>query len=462
VGTRPRLICATTAALGGALTALLALLPQLHYASFSPGVRTASETTVSLVALLAAYLACGRFLRSAQLGDMLLALALVTFAATSICFGAVPTALADSSTADRLSWGATAARLGGAALFAAAALVPGAGARVRRPSLRLAAAGSTLAILALVALLEELSEHLRHRGAGHAAQVAAGPVVAAGWPVLVGQAATMVLFAAAAAGYARRSARRSDGFLSWLAVAGVLGSLAALNAVLYPSLQPGWVQVADGFRIAFYLVVLAGAGWEIQHYWTSLSQASALEERRRLARELHDGLAQEVAYIGRQARLLDPDEPAARRIAAASTRALAESRRAITLLSSGADVPLGLSFSEAIRDVAARVGVELDVVVATRRPLARDAADALTRIACEAIANAAQHGGAGRVVIELSSGARAVLRVSDDGRGFPAGEDAPERRGHGLRGMHERVAALGGDLRIVPVAGGGVRVEAVV
>ena len=67
---------------------------------------------------------------------------------------------------------------------------------------------------------------------------------------------------------------------------------------------------------------------EIRSYWEKVSQTAVLEERRRIARDLHDGLAQELAFIGRNLRSLDADDPTVARVSASAARALSESRLA--------------------------------------------------------------------------------------------------------------------------------------
>ncbi len=79
------------------------------------------------------------------------------------------------------------------------------------------------------------------------------------------------------------------------------------------------------------------------------------------------------------------------------------------------------------------------------------------RIVQEAVTNAARHAGASEVVVTLTFGERFIdVEVEDDG----AGPGAADRSGHGLIGMRERVALLGGELRVGPGAAGGFRVAA--
>jgi signal transduction histidine kinase len=100
--------------------------------------------------------------------------------------------------------------------------------------------------------------------------------------------------------------------------------------------------------------------------------------------------------------------------------------------------------------------VVVSVDSAVRIPAAQR--DALVKIASEAIANAARHGQADVIYVEVTGGARPRLRIEDSGRGFdPAARQPP---GHyGLRAMRERAEAIGADLRLDSRAGQGTRVE---
>jgi signal transduction histidine kinase len=102
----------------------------------------------------------------------------------------------------------------------------------------------------------------------------------------------------------------------------------------------------------FYGALIAGAAGEVGRYWQASREAAVLDERRRIARDLHDGLAQELAFIVRRAkRLLDGKAgPAdAVQITNAAERALDESRRVIATLTRPLDEPLDVVLSEAVK-----------------------------------------------------------------------------------------------------------------
>jgi signal transduction histidine kinase len=235
----------------------------------------------------------------------------------------------------------------------------------------------------------------------------------------------MALFAVAALGFSRRAERTSDRFMAWLAAGAVLAAVARLNYFLYPSRYSQWFYTGDLFRLAFYGLVLAGALAEIRGYWETATRVAVLEERRRIARELHDGLAQELAFIARRAgRLARTGDTGAAEVAAASHRALDESRQAIAALTRPLDERFEVSLADAVEAVAARAGVAVEVAVEPGMTLAPEARAHVTRIACEAVANAARHGAPGRILVELHVHPRPRLRVIDRRRWLRPGHPA--------------------------------------
>ncbi|MGH3061197.1 MAG: sensor histidine kinase [Gaiellaceae bacterium] len=453
----------TAAVVSGAATAAVILVPALRFAYRQPEVHVALETAAALIGLLAAYLVFGRFRRSGQLADFVLCYSLCVLAASNLFFAVVP-ALLDSG-ADRFgTWARLCSQLLGTALFALAAVTP------RRRGLRLsrmqtiAAAISLPAVLLGVSIFVSLFDSWLPRG------VALVPTPeASGRPRLVGdvsllaaQLAGMALYCIAVYGFGRKARSSGDELMKWLAVAAVFGAFARLNYFLYPSLYTAWVYSGDFFRLAFYVAILVAVAREISSYWETVSHTAVLEERRRIARELHDGLAQELAFIGRNVRRLDGGDPAVGRVTASAARALSESRRAIAALTKPLDDPLEVALAEAARETAEREGTKLDLVLTPEIELDYRRRDALIRIACEAIANAARHGGAELVRVELLDGRRVRLRVIDGGSGFDrAAATSRDGGGFGLISMRERAHAVGASFEVQSRPGSGTRVEVV-
>ena len=199
-------------------------------------------------------------------------------------------------------------------------------------------------------------------------------------------------------------------------------------------------------------------------------ESAQTEERNRLAREIHDTLAQDLSAIAFQleaaeALLAQQAEPerVRRSVSAAldlARKGLEETRRSVLDLRAA---PLeGRTLPAALEALAA--GTEAAAVTFeaegedVRLPPAVEVG--LYRIAQEALQNALRHAGASRVTIRLEMDRdRVRLRIEDDGRGFePGGEPAGSR--FGLIGMRERARLLGGDFQIESSPGAGTRITA--
>jgi signal transduction histidine kinase len=189
-----------------------------------------------------------------------------------------------------------------------------------------------------------------------------------------------------------------------------------------------------------------------------------LEERRRVARDLHDGVAQELAFIASQMRwfLRRPaDTEPLEQVMDAVERALDESRGAIAALSRPIDEPLDLALGHAALDIANRVGARLHLDLAANVQVSADWRDALLRISREAVANAARHGRARTIRLQLSDNDGVWLRVTDDGDGFDVA--APRSsQSYGLTSMRERAESLGGRFEISSTPGAGTTIEVAV
>jgi signal transduction histidine kinase len=191
---------------------------------------------------------------------------------------------------------------------------------------------------------------------------------------------------------------------------------------------------------------------------------AVVAERRRLARELHDGVAQDLAFIVSQSLRLTrsfPDEPALERIAAAAERALADSRATINELTRPESTTLAAAVREQAREITERAGLRLELEVADDIETTAEVEHAVLRISREAISNAARHADATTVAISVSSTAEGLrVRVADDGRGFdPARRTSSRSSGFGLVSMDERARALGGEMRLESQPGAGTVVE---
>jgi signal transduction histidine kinase len=210
---------------------------------------------------------------------------------------------------------------------------------------------------------------------------------------------------------------------------------------------------------------------------TELERArrAVLEERTRIARELHDVVAHHMSLIAVQAetapyRLSDLPESARAEFSALSgvaREALGEMRRLLGVLRY--DQPAGLapqpqlSDLPALVDSARRAGVSVELAAP---PALGDVPSGVAlcayRIVQESLSNASQHAPGAAVSVSVGHEVGAVLLRVANGPG-EAADPAPGEpgSGHGLTGMRERVALLGGSLSAGPSAGGGFVVSAV-
>jgi signal transduction histidine kinase len=193
------------------------------------------------------------------------------------------------------------------------------------------------------------------------------------------------------------------------------------------------------------------------------------DERARLARELHDTLAQGLVGIVTQLQAAEQagDDPPAwrRRVTAAidlARQSLAEARRSVHALR---PQPLaGARLAEALAEVTRRWsdlhGVPAEVTVTgTVRPMPPDAEDTLLRTAQEALANVARHAAAGRAGVTLSYlDGEVAVDVRDDGRGFDPADRGGS--GFGLVAMGQRIKGLGGTLQVESEPGAGTAISA--
>jgi len=271
-----------------------------------------------------------------------------------------------------------------------------------------------------------------------------------GHPVLiVAQGYLALCFATAAVAFSRRG--RQEELLFWLGPACALAALACLNYLLFPSIHSEWLYTGDFLRTAFYLLLLVGAVREISHYWASRAELAVMEDRRRLARELHDGVVQEVSYIKSEMRPFGAvDGPRSTRILGACDRALDEARQAIEAMGTSSGESLGFTVHRAVRQVAERYDVAVEMDLDDTITAAQDQCHSLLRIAREAVSNAARHGRARRIRVRLTQDSPVGRRIviTDNGTGFDVAKAHQIRTGYGLISMQERAENLPGSFHL--------------
>ncbi|MDH4178133.1 MAG: sensor histidine kinase, partial [Thermoleophilia bacterium] len=227
-----------------------------------------------------------------------------------------------------------------------------------------------------------------------------------------------------------------------------------------PVLSTEYVLQGDFLRLLAYGVLLVGV-------WRAISRSefghAVAEERARVAREIHDGLAQYLFALTTHVNMLERGaslEELLPRLKDAANAAQQEARFAVLALSSASGTA---SFDTALRryiDVlTADGGLEVELDVDPAVSLAPDEQIEVFRIVQEGLANARRHAGSRRAWVSIGErGARRVVTVADDGVGFDGDAAAG---GHGLRNMRLRAASMNGDLTLRSSPGHGTEIEVV-
>ena len=450
---------------GALLTLLVTVSPLVRFAYDNVSLHVALETGEGLIGALLAYLAAQRFRARGGARDAVLAWTFAVLAATNLVLSAIPMVTLGERPEGALTWAVIGLRLAGAAGLCAASLVDRAASVDPRRLRRWVVRGSAV-VVAVVAL-----------GATAAGTFLADVVdpslspESSGRPRIVGhpaaltvQVLAMALFASAALGFARQARTTGDELMRWLGGGAVLAAFARLNYFLFPSLYSNWVYTGDVLRLGSYLWFLIGASREIDAYRQDQTRLAVVEERRRMARDLHDGLVQELSFIRSQTAALAGGMHVpgmGEHLAAAADRALRESRRAVDALSGAAPAGLAEALRAAAEEVAARAGTSVSVAEEGRGDVGPDVHHALARVVREATSNAVRHGKATSVAIRVRhTGAELHLVVADDGSGFETG--AGRDGGFGLQSMRERAENLGGTFAVRSERGSGTEVEVVV
>lgn len=448
-----------------AVTFVAFATPVISFAYRNPPLHIAFETAEMLIASLAAFLLFGRYRQSSRASDLGLVFVLDVLAIANVAFSLVPTIFLQGRPDVRFGWAAATIRLVASATLVASARISPETRTARRLSaiVPLSAACFLVAIVAgpSLALVDRLPDPLDAFVITQTAEM-----LMTGHPVfMLIQGLNMVLLGTGAIGFARRGRDKDDELMSWIAAACVFGAFARLNYLLFPSLYTQYVYTGDFLRLGFYAMLLIGGAREIRSFWASRAQAAVADERRRLARDLHDGAAQELLFILAQTRRLARGSGASEDLKAlesAADRAVFESRRAIHALSTAPQRSVAVVLREACDELSHRWGneikLELDEVV-----VGDAVTEQLVRIAREAVTNAIKHASPSSIQVHLRSvprdgAASLVLTVEDDGRGFTPDVRTPSGTRFGLISMRERVAILGGELDLVSTPGEGTRI----
>ena len=448
------------AALGSLVTLAVPLVGPLRFVYERPSVNVAMDTVEGMIAAVVAYLFFGRFQLLRRQRDLALAIAFTTFVLLNLVLSAFPTA-ASGTARPTAAWGGLMLRIVAAGLLLAATVSGEEEARtqwlLRRAAIAFGAAAAA-ALLAVTIIGRPIDEILTP------AESAVPHLV--GHPLfLASHLVAMALLLTAAWRFDRRAGEEDDHLLPWLGAFAVLLGLARLNYFLFPSLYPRFVHVGDFLRLTGYLVLLVAAAGEINRYWQSVARSAAVEERRRLARDLHDGLAQELAFI--KAHTSHPGGVALRpeemeMVAEAADRALIESRRAIRALNAPGHGALEQHVVEAARLGAADTDASVTVALAAGLAVPHGAEEDIVWIVREAVAVAARHRRAATVRVGVEDAPQGVrITIEDDGGRAPQGRD--EHTGPGIvDSIRRRDEGLGGIVRVTAAADAGTTLDVVI
>jgi signal transduction histidine kinase len=443
--------------LPAAICAAVLVVEQFQALAFqAPMLRAIIETAITLCTLAAACLFGLSFGHSRRLRNLLLAGALLQFAVIDFVSYVIPAAI------DLRSPGTlTAASMFGTMFMAGAMLVSAWAGHHRRVGegrkpvlLTLAASLSAAGIAELCGLLLRSLLISRTGVTGHGFDEATAHPI--GLVLALLTAAIVILAAVRTVG--SNPASRDDVTLL-LGAAMITFAGVRLNYVVLPTTGVGWVTAREGLRILAYALFFAAALRQEAAIRRAIGNAAAAAERRRIARDLHDGLAQDLAFIAAHGDRIARDSGEDHPLAIAARRALAVSRGAIADLSA-VDAP---SAAAALRQIADELEVRFAVRISIEGDdveLPAHAREQMVRIVREAIVNAAKAEAHNIRILFRRRGDSSVLRIVDDGVGI--GTELKARPGFGVRAMRERAASLGGSLTARPVHGGGTELEVVV
>jgi signal transduction histidine kinase len=265
---------------------------------------------------------------------------------------------------------------------------------------------------------------------------------------------------------------------SWAAFLHLSIGLGATSQAAYPRLffAQALMRIALLYLVPFIVSVLAererqqhseleAAHERLRRHAATVEQLAISRERNRLARDLHDTLAHSLSALTVQLQALrtlwanDPEAAgeSVDQLSVLAHRGLEDSRRAIQALRSGPVETLGLdgALRDTLQAFQARTGVQIRLSIAGgESDLTAEEAQALFRIAEEALSNVERHASARQVTLRLARGVdRIDLVIHDDGVGFdPAIVDVDH---YGLTGMRERAAMIGASLEVSSHPGGG-------
>jgi signal transduction histidine kinase len=438
------------AGLLGAILALFLTHPGMRTRFNLPELRLVLETTMALAGLLVALLAAARFSAEGRRVDLLLASGFLVTSLSAAGFGIGPQ-LGGHTTRPSEEWAYLLGGMVGAALIAIAPFARG---RTRRRDWAIANAVAAAGLVLFVAwsLL---------RDAGDALPPLSVPAGQTQPFYLTGTLALQALIMlVAVVGWGEHFRTHHEDISRWLALGFTLLLFAALQLVFQPLVAGSWVSQGDFLRMLAYTVILIGA-------WRAIRSAefgrAVADERARVAREIHDGLAQYLFAVSTHASMLESGAAVADtlpRLKEAALLAQQEARFAILALSSASGTaPFDAALRRYVEVLTADGALDVELDVDPTMHLAPDEQIEIFRIVQEGLANVRKHAQAtcAEVVIGWREGERFVS-IHDDGEGFDGEESVA---GQGLKNMRARAASIDGGLSLRSIPGRGTALEVV-
>ena len=436
-------------ALLGSATALFLTNPILRSTYELPEGRLVLDTAVVLAAMIVAILAGVRFSVEGRLLELLLAAGFCVAGVGTLAFSVAPV-LGGDPQGPAEAWAALGSRVVAATLIALAPIVSGRRVAARGRALLAGIAIILGALLALWLALRgfEASLTLLETGSGGRRL----------FELTVTLSILALLALLAVLGFAIRYRKHNEDLDSWVALGATLTLFAELHYVLTPELSSDYVSQGDFLRVLSYGLLLVGV-------WRAISFAefgrAVAEERARVAREIHDGLAQYLFAISTHASMLEsgsPLETTLPKLKEAAAAAQQEARFAVLALSSASgNAPFDAALRRYVEFLTADGGLEVDMEIEREMLLAPDEQIEIFRIVQEGLANVRKHAGARRAEVWIGERAgRRVVRVRDDGVGFD-GKDVAA--GQGMKNMRRRAATIDGGFSLRSRPGRGTAVE---
>src|SRR3954469_17308789 len=433
----------------GATLALFVTYPDLRPTFELPQVRLVIDTMVALAAVLGAVLAGVRFSVEGRRLDLLLCAGFSLAAGSTFCFGIAPV-LGGQELHRREQWTWIWGRVLAALLIAAAAFARKRTAARRRELVELLAGVPGLLFL-LWFFADSIEKALPSLTAGDHVQPR----------LLTAMLAVRALASLLAViGFGLRFRARGNDLDRWLALGATLFLFADLHYVLTPLVSNRFVSTGDYLRLLAYAVLLVGVWRAIR--FAEFGRAVA-EERARVAREIHDGLAQYLFAVSTHATMLengaDPKQ-ALPKLKQAATAAQQEARFAILALSSASGTaPFDAALRRYIDFLTADGQLEVELEIDSNVQLAPDEQIEVFRIVQEGLANARKHAGATEAHVRIGlRGEERVVTVVDNGAGF---DNERVSAGQGLRNMKARSASIGGGFSLRSEPGRGTALEVI-